>query len=91
MFLCLGFDFVVKVKKKKNLFAACIYLCRCGHEFCYNCGAEWKNKKATCSCPLWDEENILDDDSDSSFEEEDDDDDEIDEYESEFESEEEFI
>ncbi|CAN0874827.1 E3 ubiquitin-protein ligase RSL1 [Linum grandiflorum] len=33
--------------------------CRCGNEFCYNCGAEWKDKKATCSCPLWVEENIL--------------------------------
>lgn len=85
MFLCLGFDFDVKGKKK--LSPAFVYLCRCGHEFCYNCGAEWKNKKATCSCPLWDEDNILDNDSDSSFEEDDDDD----EYESEFESEEEFI
>ena len=36
-------------------------LCRCGYEFCYNCGAEWKNKKATCSCPLWDEDHIWDD------------------------------
>ena len=33
---------------------------RCGFEFCYNCGADWKNKKATCSCPLWDEQNIWD-------------------------------
>ncbi|KAJ0694521.1 putative E3 ubiquitin ligase RBR family [Helianthus annuus] len=32
----------------------------CGYEFCYTCGAEWKNKKATCKCPLWDEENIID-------------------------------
>lgn len=31
---------------------------RCGYEFCYNCGAEWKDKKATCSCPLWDEDRI---------------------------------
>lgn len=36
--------------------------CRCGYEFCYTCGAEWKNKKATCSCPLWEEQNILNDD-----------------------------
>lgn len=33
--------------------------CRCGYEFCYTCGAEWKNKKATCSCPIWDERNII--------------------------------
>lgn len=32
--------------------------CRCSYEFCYKCGAEWKDKKATCSCPLWQEENI---------------------------------
>lgn len=82
----------VKCNHLIELAEGCFHMtCRCGHEFCYNCGAEWKNKKATCSCPLWDEDNILDDDSDSSFEEEDDDDDEIDEYESEFESEEEFI
>lgn len=44
------------------------FFCRCGYEFCYNCGAEWKDKKATCSCPLWDEGNILydeDEDEDS--------------------------
>ncbi|KAG2673751.1 hypothetical protein I3843_13G092500 [Carya illinoinensis] len=33
--------------------------CRCGYEFCYTCGAQWKNKKATCSCPIWDERNII--------------------------------
>ncbi|KAL3530610.1 hypothetical protein ACH5RR_009932 [Cinchona calisaya] len=33
--------------------------CRCGHEFCYICGAAWKNKKATCNCPLWDERKII--------------------------------
>lgn len=31
---------------------------RCGYEFCYKCGTEWKKKKATCSCPIWDEHNI---------------------------------
>ncbi|KAL5711334.1 RBR-type E3 ubiquitin transferase [Ranunculus cassubicifolius] len=33
--------------------------CRCGYEFCYTCGAEWRNKKATCTCPIWDEHNIV--------------------------------
>ncbi|KAI3450517.1 hypothetical protein Pfo_007182 [Paulownia fortunei] len=33
--------------------------CRCGHEFCYKCGAKWRNKKATCTCPIWDERNII--------------------------------
>ncbi|KAF6134825.1 hypothetical protein GIB67_002226 [Kingdonia uniflora] len=32
---------------------------RCGNEFCYTCGAHWKNKKATCSCLIWDERNII--------------------------------
>lgn len=33
--------------------------CRCGHGFCYTCGAEWKDKKPTCSCKIWDERNII--------------------------------
>ncbi|KAL0533897.1 hypothetical protein IC582_028172 [Cucumis melo] len=33
--------------------------CRCGYEFCYTCGAPWKNKKPTCKCPIWDERNII--------------------------------
>ncbi|GKU93626.1 hypothetical protein SLEP1_g7203 [Rubroshorea leprosula] len=32
--------------------------CVCGYEFCYNCGAERKDKKATCSCPAWDVRRI---------------------------------
>ncbi|GAA6051663.1 hypothetical protein JCM3770_001218 [Rhodotorula araucariae] len=28
--------------------------CRCAHEFCYLCGAEWKK----CDCPLWDERRL---------------------------------
>ncbi|KAK1283498.1 hypothetical protein QJS10_CPB21g01148 [Acorus calamus] len=51
--------------------------CKCGYEFCYTCGAEWKNKKATCSCPLWDEENIVYDRDNDIQEEDDDDDDDI--------------
>ncbi|KAL6011085.1 hypothetical protein ACLOJK_001529 [Asimina triloba] len=43
---------------------------KCGYEFCYTCGAEWKNKKATCSCPLWNEENIWRDRDDDDDEEE---------------------
>lgn len=39
-------------------------ICRCGYEFCYTCGAPWKDKKATCSCKLWDEDYILDSDND---------------------------
>ena len=40
---------------------------RCGYEFCYTCGKEWKEKKATCSCSLWEERNIIDDDSEDDY------------------------
>ncbi|KAI3687783.1 hypothetical protein L1987_81486 [Smallanthus sonchifolius] len=51
----------IKCKHMIELAAGCYHItCRCGFEFCYTCGAEWKNKKATCTCPLWDEENIVD-------------------------------
>lgn len=47
---------------------------RCGFEFCYTCGAEWKNKLATCSCPFWDEDQIwIDRDRDIDEEEDEDD------------------
>ncbi|XP_010043702.2 uncharacterized protein LOC104432845 [Eucalyptus grandis] len=53
----------VKCNHMIELSEGCYHMtCRCGYEFCYNCGAEWKNKKATCSCPLWEEDNILYDD-----------------------------
>ncbi|XP_041992326.1 probable E3 ubiquitin-protein ligase ARI9 isoform X1 [Salvia splendens] len=43
-----------------SLASGCYHIyCRCGHEFCYTCGAEWKNKKATCKCPIWDERNLI--------------------------------
>ncbi|GFP95689.1 probable E3 ubiquitin-protein ligase rbra [Phtheirospermum japonicum] len=43
-----------------SLARGCYHIyCRCGHEFCYTCGAEWKNKKATCTCLIWDERNII--------------------------------
>ncbi|CAA0823169.1 zinc finger (C3HC4-type RING finger) family protein [Striga hermonthica] len=68
-----------------ELSAGCYHMtCRCGHEFCYNCGAAWENKKQTCSCPLWDEDYILDDDDDEEdFDDEDEFDDEYDEDEDE--------
>ncbi|GFS37396.1 zinc finger (C3HC4-type RING finger) family protein [Actinidia rufa] len=57
----------VKCNHMIELAAGCYHMtCRCGYEFCYTCGAEWKNKKATCSCLLWEDGNILynEDDSD---------------------------
>ncbi|ESQ37473.1 hypothetical protein EUTSA_v10002469mg [Eutrema salsugineum] len=50
----------VKCNNMVELVWGCYHItCRCGYEFCYTCGAEWKNKKATCSCPIWDERNII--------------------------------
>ncbi|KAJ4979153.1 hypothetical protein NE237_009933 [Protea cynaroides] len=50
----------VKCNHLIELAEGCYHMtCRCGYEFCYTCGAEWKNKKATCSCQLWDEANIM--------------------------------
>lgn len=31
------------------------YRCRCGYQFCYNCGSQWK----TCRCVHWDEHRLL--------------------------------
>lgn len=68
-----------KCKHMIELAEGCNHMtCRCGFEFCYVCGAEWKNKKATCNCVLWDENNIIrepltDDEYDSEEEEEEED------------------
>ncbi|KAF8412724.1 hypothetical protein HHK36_000693 [Tetracentron sinense] len=32
--------------------------CWCGHEFCYSCGADYRDKQQTCQCSFWDEENL---------------------------------
>ena len=55
--------------------AAHIGCCRCGYEFCYTCGSEWKEKKATCTCPLWEERNIIryDNEDDDYYDDEDED------------------
>ncbi|KAE8712201.1 Zinc finger protein, putative isoform 2 [Hibiscus syriacus] len=61
----------VKCNHMIELSEGCYHMtCRCGNEFCYNCGAEWKNKKATCSCPLWEEDLIWYGNRDSDEEEE---------------------
>ncbi|KAJ7980959.1 RBR-type E3 ubiquitin transferase [Quillaja saponaria] len=61
----------VKCNHMIELAEGCFHMtCRCGNEFCYNCGAEWKDKKATCSCPLWEENNIWIEDHDEDSEEE---------------------
>ncbi|XP_058203296.1 E3 ubiquitin-protein ligase RSL1-like [Rhododendron vialii] len=69
----------VKCNHMIELESGCYHMtCRCGYEFCYTCGSEWKNKKATCSCPLFDdaEEDYEEDDfenEDDDFEDDDDD------------------
>ncbi|XP_075513633.1 E3 ubiquitin-protein ligase RSL1-like [Primulina tabacum] len=30
--------------------------CWCGHEFCFSCGAEYRDGQQTCLCALWDED-----------------------------------
>ncbi|GMN24598.1 hypothetical protein TIFTF001_000615 [Ficus carica] len=83
-------DAKLKLLASRNLWRQCIkcnlmielaegcyhMTCRCGFEFCYNCGAPWKDKRATCRCPLWDENHIWHDqnrDSDDEEEEEEED------------------
>ncbi|KAF4957993.1 hypothetical protein FGADI_2823 [Fusarium gaditjirri] len=43
----------------KNMFElthGCFHIsCRCGHQFCYLCGRQWK----TCNCPQWDEPRLM--------------------------------
>ncbi|CAJ1962862.1 unnamed protein product [Sphenostylis stenocarpa] len=34
--------------------------CWCGHEFCYSCGAEYREGQQTCQCAYWDEDNSED-------------------------------
>ncbi|KAF8724076.1 hypothetical protein HU200_021089 [Digitaria exilis] len=50
----------VRCRHMIELAEGCYHMtCVCGHEFCYTCGKEWKGKKATCSCLLWDVRNII--------------------------------
>ncbi|XP_052202429.1 E3 ubiquitin-protein ligase RSL1 [Diospyros lotus] len=35
--------------------------CWCGHEFCYSCGAGYREGQQTCQCAFWDEENSEED------------------------------
>ncbi|KAK1429526.1 hypothetical protein QVD17_11737 [Tagetes erecta] len=50
----------IRCKNLVELAKGCYHIyCRCGHEFCYKCGAAWINKTPTCKCRLWDEHNII--------------------------------
>ncbi|KAI5067303.1 hypothetical protein GOP47_0017831 [Adiantum capillus-veneris] len=49
-----------KCRRMIELSEGCYHMtCRCGYEFCYLCGKEYKHKAATCGCQLWDEGYIL--------------------------------
>ncbi|MBA0565460.1 hypothetical protein Golob_010335 [Gossypium lobatum] len=43
------------------LSGSCLSMCEevylCGHEFCYSCGAEYRDSQQTCQCAFWDEDN----------------------------------
>lgn len=39
-------------------FPHCMYIRRCGHEFCFSCGAEYREGLQSCQCALSDEDNI---------------------------------
>ncbi|CAH2069352.1 unnamed protein product [Thlaspi arvense] len=81
-----------KCKHMIELAYGCNHMtCRCGHEFCYNCGGEWNKRTESCdkSCPNWDEayiirqgNNYFDDDSDDEEDYFDDDDDDEEDYDS---------
>ncbi|KAL6923112.1 hypothetical protein FSST1_000386 [Fusarium sambucinum] len=46
-----------KCKHLIDLKIGCHHIsCRCGHQFCYICGALWK----TCECPQWNENRLVD-------------------------------
>ncbi|KAM7279991.1 hypothetical protein ACFE04_007125 [Oxalis oulophora] len=71
----------LKCKYMIELSEGCYHItCRCGHEFCYNCGAGWKNKKATCNCPLFDEDYIWYNGRDEEDDDDEDDDNDLDDF-----------
>ncbi|PIN03255.1 Ubiquitin--protein ligase [Handroanthus impetiginosus] len=49
-----------KCRDMVSLASGCYHIyCRCGHQFCYKCGAKWGHGRPTCRCPIWDERNII--------------------------------
>ncbi|XP_002972933.2 E3 ubiquitin-protein ligase arih1 [Selaginella moellendorffii] len=50
-----------------ELLEGCYHMtCRCGYEFCYTCGMEYRNKIQMCTCKLWDEHYIIREEEDFS-------------------------
>ncbi|CAL1402376.1 unnamed protein product [Linum trigynum] len=49
-------------RRMTELTQGCYHMtCWCGHEFCYSCGAEYRDRQQTCHCAFWNEENNSDD------------------------------
>ncbi|KAI3466918.1 hypothetical protein Pfo_023581 [Paulownia fortunei] len=45
-------------RRMVELTHGCYHLtCWCGHEFCYSCGAEYRDGQQTCQCAFWDEDH----------------------------------
>ncbi|KAF5608554.1 arylsulfatase [Fusarium subglutinans] len=45
-----------RCKNMVELTHGCFHIsCRCGHQFCYRCGRQWK----TCNCPQWEERHLV--------------------------------
>ncbi|CAN8325292.1 unnamed protein product [Cochlearia groenlandica] len=42
--------------------------CRCGHQFCYCCGAEYREGHQTCTCVYWDDDEEEEDQESSELE-----------------------
>ena len=54
------FQFITAHRQMIELAHGCNHMkCRCGTEFCYQCGAEYRGSRAGCNCDLWDERMLL--------------------------------
>ncbi|GKA48400.1 ribonuclease H domain-containing protein [Tanacetum coccineum] len=50
----------INCKHMVELAEGCYHVtCKCGFEFCYNCGSQWLNKKQTCKCRIWDLQDLI--------------------------------
>ncbi|XP_010536490.1 PREDICTED: uncharacterized protein LOC104811473 [Tarenaya hassleriana] len=49
-----------------ELIQGCYHMtCWCGHEFCYSCGAEYRNGQQACHCAFWEEDQVNSDEESS--------------------------